>query len=651
MSIRWRLLVTTLQLLVLVIATAATTGLPYSGATWFAAGLFAVVINPKLLEPFYSKPADVIGNSAISLLLYLTTTRRVAWPGWDFLAISLLLALVCAIVASVFGTGKSNDRLESVAWAATAIAREFTALRIYSAVFWLALLEAFPQLGSRFWKMGIGWAAIVMIGSVNWERLWSVLTGAPTNCVVDGMIGPSQLLVSAPSLPQKGSHVVLRSDTTTAQGVVLARIRRTSDVWGRIHLADQHTCETLLQSGGMHLTCTDPFDLPVVGSVEATSTDAELCFYPTESLRLGSVIQVEDSSTDILYQVNSAEVKQVDVKGGAHLQVRAYATQLGTFNPQELCLRRHGWVPRPGAAVCRGSQQLGVELSQPPLSWLCLGHVLGTDIPVFLDMEAAAEGHVAVLGMTRMGKSCLAHRMASFLAAERIVTVLDQTGEYANKRRIDAYSGDHDAGEPGIAVYELRPGEVAADRALAYLERIMQISRREYETGTPTPRAILIDEAHQFVPEPAILGYGAPGRDSAVKFGLYMMQIRKYGITVVLVSQRTAVVAKSALSQCENLIVFRSVDQTGLHYLEAIAGRGVREMLPRLKQGEALVFGPAMSSDNPVAIEILYQPGGPQSSAEATGQESIQTATYHGSNPGHSEAKESGNPRLDPTQQ
>jgi hypothetical protein len=82
------------------------------------------------------------------------------------------------------------------------------------------------------------------------------------------------------------------------------------------------------------------------------------------------------------------------------------------------------------------------------------------------------------------------------------------------------------------------------------------------------------------------------------------MQVRKYGLTLILVSQRTAVVAKTALSQCENVIAFKSVDQTGLDYLEAVLGSHARDMLPAL-QGEALVCGPAVSSDSPVAIKVI----------------------------------------------
>jgi hypothetical protein len=94
-----------------------------------------------------------------------------------------------------------------------------------------------------------------------------------------------------------------------------------------------------------------------------------------------------------------------------------------------------------------------------------------------------------------------------------------------------------------------------------------------------------------------------------------MMQVRKYGISIILLSQRTAVVAKSALSQCENVIAFKSVDQTGLDYLEAMMGPEARALLPNLRQGQALVFGPAFSTDTPVVIEVDFvsrgEAGGP----------------------------------------
>jgi DNA helicase HerA-like ATPase len=89
---------------------------------------------------------------------------------------------------------------------------------------------------------------------------------------------------------------------------------------------------------------------------------------------------------------------------------------------------------------------------------------------------------------------------------------------------------------------------------------------------------------------------------------MHAMQVRKYGITLAMISQRTAVVAKTALSQCENVIAFKSVDQTGLDYLEAVLGPQARDILPNLQQGEALVCGPAVSSDYPVAVTLSTSP-------------------------------------------
>ena len=157
---------------------------------------------------------------------------------------------------------------------------------------------------------------------------------------------------------------------------------------------------------------------------------------------------------------------------------------------------------------------------------------------------------------------------------------------------------------PRVSVFEPKPGETPADRALDYLRYLVDKAQKEYAAGAPFSRVLVIDEAHQFVPEPAGLGFGAPGRDSAYAFGLLMMQVRKYGISIILISQRTAVVAKSALSQCENLIAFKNVDQTGLEYLEAVLGTDVRAILPTLGHGEAMAFGPAVSSDGPVALTM-----------------------------------------------
>ncbi len=224
---------------------------------------------------------------------------------------------------------------------------------------------------------------------------------------------------------------------------------------------------------------------------------------------------------------------------------------------------------------------------------------------MYLDSGVLSESHMAILGMTRMGKTTLARRLADRLSTECAVIVLDQTGEYRTKHGYVEYDRAIHDSTAGASVFEPPPKKAAPDEGLELLKHLANQGFTEFKSGDPFKRVLLVDEAHQFVPEPAMLGFGAPGRESAITFGMHAMQVRKYGLSLVLISQRTAVLAKSALSQCENVIAFKSVDQTGLDYLESVLGPAARDVLPSLGVGEALVSGPAFSTDSPVAITLL----------------------------------------------
>jgi len=608
-SVRWRLGVLVLQLATLGIVTAIATGRPYSGETWFIAGLLVAVVNPQLLEPYYPRPADVLANSVLFFVLFLVTDKTVAQPGWTALAVIVVFFFGLASFALWVGAGTAKPDLASAARAARYLSQVASARLLYSAVFFLSLLESDHTLSSKFWTLTVGWVLITGLGLVNWQSVFMTAVDQAPNTRAEAMIGPSVILVSAPDIPQPGTRVVVRSRFHETEGVVLSRIRRPLDVWGHIHLADANLCERILVG---HMFALRPSSSSltgqrrIIGTVDTGSTHRKLRFVATEPLEIGRVASVPmpDSNQHIIYQLAAAHVDRLDVKGGSHYVIQVEANQLGIYDHKAMWLRSHRWVPPPGQVVYDGVEYPEDRPESATDGRLLVGHVIGTSIPVFLDMHIAREGHIAVLGMTKMGKSTLATRIARKLGNQAHVVVLDQTGEYVHKKRFPPCSTDVDWSRPGISVFEPKPSEIPAKKALEFLQRQIRGAVEEYKAGTPQRRFIIIDEAHQFIPEPAGLGFNAPGRDQSYQIGLLIMQIRKYGMSIMLVSQRTAVVAKSALSQCENLVAFRSVDQTGLDYLEAVAGSGVRAILPHLKQGEALVFGPAISSDMPVAVTV-----------------------------------------------
>lgn len=609
MNIRWRLGVIGVQFLIACSLTYWITGNIVSGETWFLAGLFAVIINPQLLEPFYPRPADVIGNSLIFAILFSTTDTSITTAGWYALAIFLAFSSLNSIIALWFGSGNRQGVKVNIGQTARYISKYANAQLIYSSIFLFATIERFALSDlEAFWTLVIGWSVIIFIGRVNWQQLWESAGQEVSYCEVEEMLGPSAINVTSQSIPPVGTSVTIKTAEDEIDGIVIKRVRRILNTWGQILVLETSKSEDILTGQVLKIKPRKDSN-NFYGTVEPDSTDRYLKFVSTGNLEIGDVVGVPNfkMQSPILYQISSAIVDKVNVKGGSHLVAKVNANQLGIFDTENLILKKHRWVPPLGSPVILDPIKQELKDLKKDTSNFLLGHVLGTSIPIYMDIETMSEGHLSILGMTKMGKSTLSERLAKELSNKRRVTVLDQTGEYVNKKNFKPCVKDEKWTEKGLSVVEPKPQEIPAEKALKFLKYLLGKALKEYKDGDPFPRTIIIDEAHQFIPEPAGLGFGAPGRDSSIEIGALLMQIRKYGLSVTLISQRTAVIAKSAISQCENFIVFRSVDQTGLDYIEGVAGHDLRSLVPQLNQGEAVVFGPAISSENPVAIKV-YKP-------------------------------------------
>ncbi|MBD9544774.1 ATP-binding protein [Ensifer sp. ENS04] len=108
------------------------------------------------------------------------------------------------------------------------------------------------------------------------------------------------------------------------------------------------------------------------------------------------------------------------------------------------------------------------------------------------------------------------------------------------------------------------------------------------------PVALFCDEAHLYIPERA-------NRDSAddISVGIFeriAKEGRKYGVGLVVISQRPAEVNRTVLSQCNNVIAMRLTngdDQAVIKRLLPDSLGGFGDLLPVLDIGEALVVGDA----------------------------------------------------------
>lgn len=106
------------------------------------------------------------------------------------------------------------------------------------------------------------------------------------------------------------------------------------------------------------------------------------------------------------------------------------------------------------------------------------------------------------------------------------------------------------------------------------------------------PISLLCDEAHLYIPERI-------NQDTASELGLRTFERiakegRKYGISLVVISQRPSEVNRTVLSQCNNFISLRlsnAEDQAVIKRLLPENLSGLTDILPILDIGEALVVG------------------------------------------------------------
>ncbi len=124
------------------------------------------------------------------------------------------------------------------------------------------------------------------------------------------------------------------------------------------------------------------------------------------------------------------------------------------------------------------------------------------------------------------------------------------------------------------------------------------------------PVALLCDEAHLYMPQ---RNDASAADDISIDvFERIAKEGRKYGVSLVVISQRPSEVNKTMLSQCSNFVSMRltnSDDQSVVRKLLPESLGGFSDILPTLDTGEALVVGDASLLPSRVRIdEPLHKP-------------------------------------------
>ena len=118
------------------------------------------------------------------------------------------------------------------------------------------------------------------------------------------------------------------------------------------------------------------------------------------------------------------------------------------------------------------------------------------------------------------------------------------------------------------------------------------------------PVALMCDEAHLYIPQRTMAD--AADDISIDIFERVAKEGRKYGTSLVVISQRPSEVNKTVLSQCSNFVSMRLTnvdDQNVIKKLLPDSLGGFSEILPTLDTGEALVVGDASLLPSRIRID------------------------------------------------
>ena len=126
--------------------------------------------------------------------------------------------------------------------------------------------------------------------------------------------------------------------------------------------------------------------------------------------------------------------------------------------------------------------------------------------------------------------------------------------------------------------------------------------KHKLEETNNVPFMIVCEEAHNYIPR----SNNAEFKASKKSIERIAKEGRKYGLSLMVVSQRPSEVSDTIFSQCSNFISLRLTNTIDQGYIKALlpdSANGLVDLLPSLAQGEALIVGDAVLMPSLVRLE------------------------------------------------
>ncbi|MDP2309825.1 MAG: ATP-binding protein [Pseudomonadota bacterium] len=133
-------------------------------------------------------------------------------------------------------------------------------------------------------------------------------------------------------------------------------------------------------------------------------------------------------------------------------------------------------------------------------------------------------------------------------------------------------------------------------------KRLRCLKNPKEKINNDAPILLVYEEAHKYVPNSELSKF----RSSKVSIERIAKEGRKYGVTLLLASQRPSEISETIFSQCNNFIAMRLTNPVDQGYVKKLLPDSLGSLIDKMtsfRQGEALLVGEAIILPSIVQID------------------------------------------------
>lgn len=246
------------------------------------------------------------------------------------------------------------------------------------------------------------------------------------------------------------------------------------------------------------------------------------------------------------------------------------------------------------------------------------------DAPVKFDVDALPdrlhEVALATGGQAVANAEPLVNRIQVMLGDSSLRPVIDSAGADSLQSWLDGLLGPTAEADEPLTILDLSlvPADVVHIAVAVISRLIFAALQRHLKThGSALPTVLVLEEAHSFVRKDADAGANAQASDLCRQtFERIAREGRKFGLGLMLASQRPSELSPTVLAQCNSFLLHRivnDVDQNLVRRLVPDALGGLLGELPTLPSQQAILLGWAVPTPVLVRLRDLEKPQRPRS--------------------------------------